>query len=152
MSVLSVRTFTVGTRTRCCSWQLAVVTITVLAKSCPTPTSASVMYALTVTTLREKKKSYANQRNAPFDSVATHWVRIWKYPTWWCSVYGRPDRLWGPPSLLSNGNSGSLPGIKRPGSDVDHSPPSNTQVNIVYTFTPLYMRLWSEQEQLFLYL
>jgi hypothetical protein len=33
----------------------------------------------------------------------------------------RPDRLWGPLSLLSNGNRG----LKRPGREVDHSPPSD---------------------------
>jgi hypothetical protein len=33
----------------------------------------------------------------------------------------RPDLLWGPPSLLSNGYRGSSPGIKRPGREADHS-------------------------------
>jgi hypothetical protein len=41
----------------------------------------------------------------------------------------RPDRLWGPPSLLSNGYQGSFPRVKaRPGRDADHSPPSSTEV------------------------
>ena len=43
-------------------------------------------------------------------------------------------------------------GLKRSGRDADHSPPPNTQVKNVYTFTPLYMRSWTEHEQLFLYL
>jgi hypothetical protein len=40
-----------------------------------------------------------------------------------------PDRLWGPPSLLYNGNVGPFLGTKaRPGRDADHSPPSSAEV------------------------
>jgi hypothetical protein len=40
-----------------------------------------------------------------------------------------PDRLWGPPSLLSNGYRGPFLGGKvRPGRDADHSTPSTAQV------------------------
>jgi len=38
------------------------------------------------------------------------------------------DQPWGPPSLPFNGYLLSLPGIKRPGSEVYNSPPSNTDV------------------------
>jgi hypothetical protein len=34
----------------------------------------------------------------------------------------RPDRPWGPPSLLYNGYQVSFPGVKRPGRGVDHPP------------------------------
>jgi hypothetical protein len=34
----------------------------------------------------------------------------------------RPDRSWGPPSLLYNGYRVSFPGVKRPGRGVDHPP------------------------------
>jgi len=34
----------------------------------------------------------------------------------------RPDRSWGPPSLLYNGYRVSFPGVKRPGRAVDHPP------------------------------
>jgi hypothetical protein len=34
----------------------------------------------------------------------------------------RPDRSWGPPSLLCNGYWVSFPGVKRPGRSVDHPP------------------------------
>jgi hypothetical protein len=46
-----------------------------------------------------------------------------------------PYQLWGPPSLLSNGYEGLLPlGVKRPGSDADHSPPSSTEVKYVWSY------------------
>jgi hypothetical protein len=51
----------------------------------------------------------------------------------------RPDRLWGPPNLLSNGYRGALsPGVKRPGRYADHSPPANAEVKkmLIYTFSP----------------
>jgi hypothetical protein len=35
----------------------------------------------------------------------------------------RPDRPWGPPSVLYNRYRGSFPVVKRPGREVDHSPP-----------------------------
>ena len=35
----------------------------------------------------------------------------------------RPDRPWGPPSLLYSGYWVSFPGVKRPGPGVDHTPP-----------------------------
>jgi len=34
----------------------------------------------------------------------------------------------GPPTLLSSGNRGSFPGVKRPGREADHSPPSSVMV------------------------
>jgi hypothetical protein len=48
----------------------------------------------------------------------------------------RPDRLWGPPSLLSNGYRGPFPGGKaRPGRDADRSPPSSAEVNTSRSYT-----------------
>jgi hypothetical protein len=40
----------------------------------------------------------------------------------------RPDRPWGPPSLLYNGYRVSFPGLKRPGRGVDHPPTSSARV------------------------
>jgi hypothetical protein len=41
----------------------------------------------------------------------------------------RPDRFWGPPSLLSNGYPLALsPGVKLPGHKAVHSPPSSVDV------------------------
>jgi hypothetical protein len=51
----------------------------------------------------------------------------------------RPDRLWGPLSLLSNGCRGDLsPGVKRPGRQADHWPSTSAEVKNtwVYTSTP----------------
>jgi len=42
----------------------------------------------------------------------------------------RPDRLWGPPNLLSNGYQRFIPwGLKRPGREADNSPPSSASLN-----------------------
>jgi hypothetical protein len=41
----------------------------------------------------------------------------------WGEIFrNRPDRAWGPPSLLYNGDRVSVPGVKRPGCGVDHPP------------------------------
>jgi hypothetical protein len=40
----------------------------------------------------------------------------------------RPDRLWGPPSLLHNDYRVSFPGVKRPGRGVNHPPLSRAEV------------------------
>jgi hypothetical protein len=54
----------------------------------------------------------------------------------------RPQRLWGPPSLLSNGYQGALSlGVKRPGREADYSPPSAevkewVELYICYPNTP----------------
>jgi hypothetical protein len=51
----------------------------------------------------------------------------------------RPGRLWGPSSLLSNVYRETLyPGVKRPGREDDHSPPTSTEVKKmwIYTSTP----------------
>ena len=42
----------------------------------------------------------------------------------------RPDRPWGPPSLLYNGYRVFPRGVKRPGRGVDHLLPSSDEVNI----------------------
>jgi hypothetical protein len=49
----------------------------------------------------------------------------------------RPDRLWGPPSLLSNGYRRLSPGIKRPRREADRSPPSSAQVKNGEAVSPL---------------
>jgi hypothetical protein len=66
-------------------------------------------------------------------------------PKSWSSISGRdkrfistsqhPDRLWGPLSLLYRG---SFPGVKRPGLESDHSPPSCAEVKNVRSSTRLH--------------
>jgi hypothetical protein len=48
----------------------------------------------------------------------------------------RPDRFWGPPSLLSNGYRGHFP----QGREADHSLPTSAEVKHtwIYTSTPPY--------------
>jgi hypothetical protein len=56
----------------------------------------------------------------------THWIGGWVGPRgnkFICS-----DRLWSSPSLLSSGYPGLFPGVKRPGREADHLPPSSTEV------------------------
>jgi hypothetical protein len=52
----------------------------------------------------------------------------------------RPDRLWGPSSLLFNAYRVSFLGVKRPGRKVNHSHPSSVEIkkNWSYTYSPLY--------------
>jgi hypothetical protein len=48
----------------------------------------------------------------------------------------RPERPWGPPSLLYNVYRVSFPGIKRPWRGVDHPPTSSAKVNErIFSFT-----------------
>jgi hypothetical protein len=48
----------------------------------------------------------------------------------------RPDRFWGPPSLLSDGYQGLfLLGVKWPGRESDHSPPSSAEVKNTWSCT-----------------
>jgi hypothetical protein len=52
----------------------------------------------------------------------------------------RPDRLWGLPSLLSNGYLALSPWVKRPKREGDHSPPTSAEVKKtwVYASNPPY--------------
>jgi hypothetical protein len=50
----------------------------------------------------------------------------------------RPDRLCGSPKILSNGNRGLFPrGVKWPGREVDHSPPTSAEVKKSGSIHPL---------------
>jgi hypothetical protein len=54
----------------------------------------------------------------------------------------RPDQLWSPPNLLSNGYRGALSlGVKRLGREAAHSPPSSSGVKNVWSCnsTPQYV-------------
>jgi hypothetical protein len=54
------------------------------------------------------------------------------------SGHMRPDRLWGPRSLLSNGYQGALSlEVKPPGHEVDHSPPSSVEVKNAWSYTSI---------------
>jgi hypothetical protein len=45
-----------------------------------------------------------------------------------------PDRLWGPPNLIFRGG-GLSPGVKRPGLEADHSPPTSAEVKKTWVYT-----------------
>jgi len=70
-------------------------------------------------------------------------------------IFGtRPDRLWGPTSLLYNGNRVSFQGVKRPGSGVypTASSPEVTEKVDLYTSTPLLNIHALFQGEVYLYL
>jgi hypothetical protein len=46
-----------------------------------------------------------------------------------------PYLLWGLVSLVFNGYQGSFPGVKRPGREVNHSPPSSAEVKNEWSYT-----------------
>jgi hypothetical protein len=46
-----------------------------------------------------------------------------------------PDRLWGPHNLIRNGYRGFSPGVKRPGCEVNHSPPPSTEKRNKWSYT-----------------
>jgi len=51
----------------------------------------------------------------------------------------RPDRPWGPPSLLYNGYRLCFPGVQRPGHGIDHPSPSSADVKErveLYLYSP----------------
>ena len=58
---------------------------------------------------------------------------------WWGKIFcTRPYRPWRPPSLLYKGYH-AFPGVKRPGSGVDHPPPSSAEVKKrleLYLYSP----------------
>jgi hypothetical protein len=47
----------------------------------------------------------------------------------------RPDRSWGPPSLLYNGHRFAFPGVKRPGRGVDHPFYISPRLKNEYSYT-----------------
>jgi hypothetical protein len=49
----------------------------------------------------------------------------------------RPDRLWGPPNLLSNGYQRLFPGGKSAGCEADHSPSASAEVKKYGSLHPL---------------
>jgi hypothetical protein len=51
----------------------------------------------------------------------------------------RPDRLWDPPSPLSNGYWRLFPLVKRPGREADHSTRAKVKKTWIYTSIPLYV-------------
>jgi hypothetical protein len=82
---------------------------------CSCHTSSSLTFVVNFS-LRYKCRSYAmisRYQKLPFRAEAE-----------FLSSPRRPDRLWGPPSLLSNGYQG----VKRQGREADHSLPSSAEV------------------------
>jgi len=58
-----------------------------------------------------------------------------------------PERLWGPSSLLLNGNRGSFQALRRQGREVKHSPPAIAYVKNEWSYTctsPCIPRPWTQ--------
>jgi hypothetical protein len=73
----------------------------------------------------------------------------------------RPDRFWGPSSLLSNGYQGFFPwGVRMPEREADHSPKSSVEVENAWSYisTPpvrlrgVVLRWKKTQRQLYIHL
>ena len=47
------------------------------------------------------------------------------------------DRREGPPSLVFNDQRGSILGVRRPGREVDHSPPPSAEVQNEWSYTSI---------------
>ena len=65
----------------------------------------------------------------------------------------RSDRPWSPPSPLYGGYRVSFPGVKRPGRDVNHPPPSSSEIKErveLYLYSPQYL-LGMLRDSLYLY-
>ena len=62
-----------------------------------------------------------------------------------------PDWLWGSASQQLNVYRGSFPGAKRPGCEVEHSPPSRTEVKNEWSYTSaLPIRLHGGDRKIFI--
>jgi len=60
--------------------------------------------------------------------LATGWTVWGSNPSGGETFHTHPEQLCGPPSLLYNGYRVSFLGVKQPGCDVDHPPPSSAEV------------------------
>ena len=59
-----------------------------------------------------------------------------------------PNRLLSSPELLFNGYQGSIQGIKQSGSDADHPPPTDADINNKWSYKHCAcMYTWLVQEQ-----
>ena len=71
--------------------------------------------------------------------LATDWT-VWVSNPGGSEIFRtRPDRPWGPPSLLYNQYWVSFPGVKRPGRGVNHPPSSTSEVKErveLYLYSP----------------
>jgi hypothetical protein len=69
--------------------------------------------------------------------------------------YSEIYRLWGPPNLLYCGHWSSFPGIKLPGREVNHSPPSSAEVKNEWGYTsvpPVYPHGVERKDFIFAYI
>jgi hypothetical protein len=79
---------------------------------------------------RDSSVGIATRYGLDGPGIESKWGRVFR---------SRPDRPWGPLSLLYNGYRVSFPGVKRPGRGVDHPPPSSARVKErveLYVYSP----------------
>jgi len=87
---------------------------------------------LYIKTLSRKQEEisffYAHSILTAISAVGTVWTVRGSNPRGGEIFLTRPDRPWGPTSLLYNGCQVSFPGVKRAGRGVDHPPPSSAEI------------------------
>jgi hypothetical protein len=101
------------------------------------------LYSGLIDGLARRTRLKGVRRVAPLEVTLVTRLRAGWFGVWiqvvtsrdFCSSAKRPDRLWGRPGFLLSGDSVLYRGVKAPGREFDHTPPSRAQVNNEWSYT-----------------